>query len=130
MNKTIAVPYNGTQETLVIVAQKANDVSEQKTYFADIRNIIIAEKADEKYEQKNRFPGIIGNFIVAKEAIDVHEQNPRFPGFMSIDSQDFMDPRDKCHAIARSREISYIRSEIPLAENRGEIMQSCKGATT
>ncbi|MDO8871200.1 MAG: hypothetical protein Q7V05_00505 [Methanoregula sp.] len=84
MKKTITVPQKGTQETLVIVGQKAVD----------------------EYEQKTIFPGIIG-----------------------MDSPDFMDSRDQCHAIARGKEISYIRSEIPSAENRGEIMQSCKGAT-
>jgi len=84
MKKTISVPQNGTQETLVIFGQRAVD----------------------EYEQKTIFPGIIG-----------------------MDSRGFMDPHNQRHAIARGKEFSYIRSEIPSAENRGEIMQSCKGAT-
>ncbi|MDO8873295.1 MAG: hypothetical protein Q7V05_11290 [Methanoregula sp.] len=84
------------------------------------------QEAIDSHEQKTSFPGI-RNIIVAEEAIDVHEQNPRFPGFMSIDSQGFMDPRNLCHAIARSREISYIRFKIPSAERISEIISHGKG---
>ncbi|MCX6690654.1 MAG: hypothetical protein NTW33_01055 [Methanoregula sp.] len=122
MNKTFTLPQN--------IAQEAINVHEQKTSFAGIiRNIIVAEEADGKYEQKTSFPGIIGNRIVTQEAIGVHEQNTRFPGIMSIDSRDFMEPRNQCHAITRGRDLSYIRSEIPSAENKTGIMHSSKGAT-
>ena len=130
MNKTITVPQNGTQETLVIVAQKANDVSEQKTSFTDIRNIIVAEEADGKYDQTTSFPGIIKNSIVTQEAIDVHQQKTGFSGIIGMDSQGFMDPRNHCQAIARSKEISYIRSEILSPERTNEIISPSKGATT
>jgi hypothetical protein len=68
--------------------------------------------------------------ITGQKTVDEYEQKTSFPDFIGMDSPDFMDSRDQCHAIAHNKEISYIRSEIPLAENRGEIMQSCKGATT
>jgi hypothetical protein len=46
-----------------------------------------------------------------------------------MDSQDFINPRDQCHTIARSKEISYIRSEIPSAENKIGIISPSTGAT-
>jgi len=107
MNKTITVPQNGTQEMLVIVAQKANDISEQKTRFTDIRNIIVAEDADDKYEQMTGFSGIPG-----------------------LDLPDIIDPRDQCHAIARDRDNSCINSEHLSSENKTGIRPSCKGVPT
>lgn len=122
MEKTITVPQN--------IAQKAIDVHEQKTSFAGIiRNIIVTEEADGKYEQKTGFSGIFGNIIIAEEAIDVHQQKTRFYGIIGMDSRQFMDRRDHCQAITRSRKISYIHSEIPLAENKTGNMPSCNGAT-
>ena len=96
MKKTFTVSQNSTQEAI--------DSHEQKTSFPGIiRNIIVAEGADDKYEQKTGFSGIIG-----------------------IDSQDFLDPHDRCLAIAPSKEISCSRSEIPSAENKTGIIPSCK----
>lgn len=118
MKKTVTGSQNSTQEAI--------DSHEQNTGFSGIiRNIIVAEGADDISEQKTCFTNI-RSVIVAKEKIDVHEQNPRLPGFMSIDSRDFMDPHDRCLAIAPSKEISCSRSEIPSAENKTGIMPSCK----
>ena len=85
MKKTITVPQNGTQETLVITGQKA---------------------------------------------VDEYEQTTSFPGFIGMDSPDFMNSRDQCHAIAHNKEISYIRSEILSPERTNEIISPSKGATT
>ena len=67
---------------------------------------------------------------IAQEAINVHEQKTSFSDTIRIDSSAFMDPRNQCHAITRGRGISYIRSEIPSAENKTGILPSCNGATT
>jgi len=142
MKKTFTVSQNCTQEPI--------DIHEQKTRFPDTRNIIIAQEANEKYEQTTRFPGT-RNIIVAQEPIDIHErkirfphfrniiisqeadekyeQTTRFPGIIGMDSQDIVDPRDQCYAIACSKELSSIHSEIFLAENKTGIITPCKGAT-
>ena len=52
MNKTITILKNCTQETLNIIAQNVIDVSEQKTGFADIRDLIIEEEVIDVSEQK------------------------------------------------------------------------------
>ena len=52
MEKTITESQN--------IAQEPIDFHEQKTRFPDLRNIIVAQEADEKYEQKISIPGIIG----------------------------------------------------------------------
>jgi len=52
MKKTFTVSQNSTQEPI--------DSHEHNTNIADLRNIIVAQEADEKYEQTTRIPGIIG----------------------------------------------------------------------
>jgi len=127
MGKTFTVSQN--------IAQEAISVHEKKTSFADIRNSIVAEEAIDVHEQKTSFPDI-GNLIVAQEAVDECEQKTSFPHNQSgqsssigMDSREFTDPRDQCHTIGRGKEISYIHSENPSAENKTGIMPSCKGAT-
>lgn len=64
-----------------------------------------------------------------KKGRSVPLTHSRWSGIIGMDSSGFMDPRDRFLAIARGEDISYIRSEIPSAENRGEIISPCQGAT-
>ena len=106
MKKTITVPQNGTQETLVIVAQEAISVHEQTTSFAGI-----------------------GNSIVAQEAIDVSEQKTSFPGITGMNSRGCIIPCARFFAVACGEEISCTCREIPSPERTNEIISPSTGAT-
>ena len=80
------------------------------------------------HEQKTRYPGIRNN-IISQETDDKYEQNTGFFGIIWMDSQDFMDPRDHYHAIARSKDIPNILSGILSSKNKTGIMPSSKGVT-
>lgn len=105
MNITISGPHNGTQVTLVIVAQEAIDVPEQKIRFASI-----------------------GDNIITKEIVDICEQRTKFAEIIGMDSPDFMDICNPYHAIARYKSLD-VRTEILSAENKTGIISVFNRAT-
>jgi len=98
MKKTFTVSQNSTQEPI--------DSHEHNTNIADLRNIIVAQEADEKYEQTTRIPGIIG-----------------------MNSQGCIVPCARFFAVACDGDISCTNVEILSAENKTGIISPCKGAT-
>ena len=98
MKKTFTVSQNSTQEPI--------DSHEQKISFPDLRNIIVAQEADEKYEQTTRIPSIIG-----------------------MNSQGCIVPCAQFFAVACDGDISCTNVEILSDENKTGIISPGKGAT-